>query len=333
MTLSGAVGTDVALGWSTADGSATTAGEDYTAVASGTATVTAGMRSSTFTVTTSEDLLAEGDETFTVTLAAPGSGLPAGVSLGTAIATGTIEDDDPIEASVAADAGSVTEGGSAEFTVTLSGGTSTASVVVTYSVTGTATAGTDYTAPSGSLTIAAGDSTGTISIPILGDDVLDPGETLTVTLSDATTMAGTATVDSTAATTTIADPGTVTVSVAAASATEGEAVEFTVTLSGAVGTDVALGWSTADGSATTAGEDYTAVASGTVTVTAEMRSSTFTVTTSEDLLAESDETFTVTLAAPGSGLPAGVSLGTAIATGTIEDDDPIEASVAADVGA
>ena len=332
VTLSGAVGTDVALGWSTADGSATTAGEDYTAVASGTVTVTAGMRSSTFTVTTSEDLLAEGDETFTVTLAAPGSGLPAGVSLGTAIATGTIEDDDPIVASVAPDAGSVTEGGSAEFTVTLTGGTSTASVVVTYSVTGTATSGTDYTAPSGSLTIAAGDSTGTISIPILGDDVLDPGETLTVTLSDATTTAGTATVDATAATTTIADPGTVTVSVAPASATEGEAVEFTVTLSGAVGTDVALGWSTADGSATTAGEDYTAVASGTVTVTAGMRSSTFTVTTSEDLLAEGDETFTVTLAAPGSGLPAGVSLGTAIATGTIEDDDPIEASVAADAG-
>ena len=119
----------------------------------------------TISVATLQDLLAESDETFTVTLAAPGSGLPAGVSLGTAIATGTIEDDDPIVASVAADAGSVTEGGSAEFTVTLSGGTSTASVVVTYSVTGTATAGTDYTAPSGSLTIAAGDSTGTISIP------------------------------------------------------------------------------------------------------------------------------------------------------------------------
>ena len=37
--------------------------------------------------------------------------------------------------------------------------------------------------------------------------------------------------DSTAAATTITDPGTVTVSVAPASATESEAVEFTITLS------------------------------------------------------------------------------------------------------
>ena len=202
VTLSGAVGSDVELGWSTADGTATS-GDDYTAVTSGTLTIATGDTTGTLTVATSEDLLAEGNETFTVTL-------------GTATATGTIEDDDPLGASVAADAGSVTEGGTAEFTVTLTGATSTAPVVVTYSVTGTAASGTDYTAQSGSLTIATGDSTGTISIPILDDGVLDSGETLTVTLDGASTTAGTATVDATAATTTITDPRTVTVSVAKA---------------------------------------------------------------------------------------------------------------------
>ena len=329
VTLSGAVGSDVALGWSTADGTAT-AGEDYTAVASGTVTVTAGTTSATFAVTTLADLLAEGNEMFTVTLVASGV-LPAGVSLGTATATGTIADDDPIEASVAADAGTVTEGMAAEFTVTLTSATSTAAVVVSYTVGGTATSGTDYTAPTpATLTIDAGAKTGTISIPTVDDGVLDHGETLTVTLSSATTMAGTATVDATAATTAIADPGMVTVSVAAGSVAEGEAVEFAVTLSGAVGSDVALGWSTADGTAT-AGEDYTAVASGTVTVTAGTTSATFAVTTLADLLAEGNEMFTVTLVASGV-LPAGVSLGTATATGTIADDDPIEASVAADAG-
>ena len=333
VTLSGAVGSDVALGWSTADGTAT-AGEDYTAVASGTVTVTAGTTSATFAVTTLADLLAEGNEMFTVTLVASGIMLPAGVSLGTATATGTIEDDDPIEASVAADAGTVTEGMAAEFTVTLTNATSTAAVVVSYTVGGTATSGTDYTAPTpATLTIDAGAKTGTISIPTVDDGVLDHGETLTVTLSSATTMAGTATVDATAATTAIADPGMVTVSVAADAATvaEGTAAQFTVTLSGAVGSDVALGWSTADGTAT-AGEDYTAVASGTVTVTAGTTSATFAVTTLADLLAEGNEMFTVTLVASGVMLPAGVSLGTATATGTIEDDDPIEASVAADAG-
>ena len=331
VTLSGAVGSDVALGWSTADGTAT-AGVDYTAVASGTVTVTAGTTRATFAVTTLADLLAEGNEMFTVTLVASGV-LPAGVSLGTATATGTIADDDPIKASVAADAGTVTEGMAAEFTVTLTSATSTAAVVVSYTVGGTATSGTDYTAPAtpATLTIDAGAKTGTISIPTVDDGVLDHGETLTVTLSSAATMAGTATVDATAATTVIADPGMVTVSVAAGSAAEGEAVEFTVTLSGAVGSDVALGWSTADGTATTAGEDYTAVASGTVTVTAGTTSATFAVTTLADLLAEGNEMFTVTLVASGV-LPAGVSLGTATATGTIADDDPIKASVAADAG-
>ena len=67
---------------------------------------------------------------------------------------------------------------------------------------------------------------------------------------------------------------------------EGEAVEFTVTLSGAVGTDVALDWSTADGSAT-ADDDYTAVSGGTVTfVSGESLTQTISVSTLDDNLAE-----------------------------------------------
>ena len=276
-------------------------------------------------MTTSEDLLAEGDETFTVTLAAPGSGLPAGVSLGTPSRPG------PSRTTTRSRPGGggrreVTEGGSAEFTVTLSGGTSTASVVVTYSVTGTATAGTDYTAPSGSLTIAAGESSGTITIQTTSDLVLDRGETLIVTLTGASTTAGTAEYSPTAATTTITDPGTATVSVGAATAAEGDDVEFVVTLSMAAGSDVALDWSTAADTAT-AGDDYTAVTAGTLTISAGDTTGTLTVSTAEDRLAEADETFTVTMT--GTTLPSGVTLGTATAAGTIEDDDTVMAAVTA----
>ena len=105
--------------------------DDYTAMSGGTVTFVSWP---TISVTTLQDTLAESNESFTVTLAAPGSGLPIGVSLDTATATGTIADDDPIVASVAADAGSVTEGGPAEFTVTLAGGTSTADVEVTFTL-------------------------------------------------------------------------------------------------------------------------------------------------------------------------------------------------------
>ena len=121
-----------------------------------------------------------------------GTTLPSGVTLGTATATGTIEDDDTVMAAVTAGASTVSEGSAASFEVALTDATSTADVVVTYTVTGTATSGTDYTAPSGSLTIMAGASSGTITIQTTSDLVLDRGETLIVTLTGASTTAGTA---------------------------------------------------------------------------------------------------------------------------------------------
>ena len=75
------------------------------------------------------------------------------------------------------------EGNDATFTVAVTGGTSTAPVAVSYTVGGTATAGTDYTAPSGTLTLEAAAASGTIAIATLTDSVLDGGETLIVTLS------------------------------------------------------------------------------------------------------------------------------------------------------
>ena len=48
----------------------------------------------------------------------------------------------------------------------------------------TASAGSDYTATSGTLTISAGNSSGTIEVPVLDDSHDDAGETLTPTLSN-----------------------------------------------------------------------------------------------------------------------------------------------------
>ena len=214
--LSGAVQKTVEVSYATSDGTgndAATAGTDYTA-ADVTLTFASKETTKTVAVTTTEDTDNEADETFTVTLT--GVTLPDGVSLDASAttATGTIENDDALTATVKANAENVTEGNAAGFTVELTGGTSTADVEVTYTWASTGTAGTDYTAPNGLLTIATPDSSGTISIATLTDDVLDPGETLSVTLTDATTATGTATVGTPAtATTTIAQEGTVTVSV------------------------------------------------------------------------------------------------------------------------
>jgi Ca2+-binding RTX toxin-like protein len=76
-------------------------------------------------------------------------------------------------------------GGALSFTVSLSKA-SPLRVTVSYATAdGTATAGSDYTATSGQLTFAPGETSKTVGIPILGDTVVEPNETFTLTLSGA----------------------------------------------------------------------------------------------------------------------------------------------------
>ena len=104
---------------------------------------------------------------------------------------------------------------------------------VNYAVTGgTASSGSDYTLPPGTLTFAAGETAKILPSTIIDDDVLEPNETLIVTLSSPVdaTLART-----TVHTYTITDDDATTVSVAAtvANATEGGAGGvFTLTRSG-----------------------------------------------------------------------------------------------------
>ena len=80
-----------------------------------------------------------------------------------------------------------TEGAGAvlAFTVSLSR-SSGSNVTVDYATSdGTATAGADYTATSGTLTISAGSTSATIDVTVLDDSHDDGGETLTLTLSNA----------------------------------------------------------------------------------------------------------------------------------------------------
>ena len=232
----------------------------------------------------------------------------------------TIKDDDVL-AAVTAGTEVLEEGERALFPVKLTGGTTTADVVIGYKVEGTAAAGTDYTKPSGKLTIDAGRASGTITIQTDGDDeVLDPGETLIVTLTSGTTSEGGVELNDTPAEMTITDDGMVNVSIAAASATEGDAMTFTVTLTGSVASKVAVDWATGDVAAT-AGTDYTAVSAGKLTFASGVKTGTLSVTTLEDAIVEGAETFQVTLSAPD--LPDGVALSqtAASAVGTITDDD------------
>ena len=309
------------LRYSTADGTAT-AGPDYIAHSNATLTIAAGETSATIAVVTRNDNEPEPmDEKFTVNLDASQE-LPEGVKIETDTATVTITDH-ALEASVTAASATVNEGQSVTFTVTLEGqGDNRSGVVVDYELGGSAVAPDDYAAPSsGTLTIPQDQDSGTITIRTELDGVLDPGETLVVTLTDDTRVLdeGLVVVGSPAsATVTIVDQQSVTWSVADVEIDENQDAIFTVTLDARVQDDVTLDYETIDGTAR-AGRDYTAVPNGQVTVDGGELTATFTVEVEDDSNGETSETFMVSLTL--SKAPAGVERKSATATATIRDND------------
>ena len=177
VTLDSAASATVTVDYATANGTAD--GDDYTAT-SGTLTFDAGTISGTIIVPIADDDENESDETFTVTLSNA-----SGATLGTASATGTIRNRHVTPAVSISDAGGTEGDGDIAFTVTLDSAAS-ATVTVDYATSdGTADAGDDYTATSGTLTFAAGTTSGTVTVPIADDNVNESDETFTVTLSNA----------------------------------------------------------------------------------------------------------------------------------------------------
>ena len=311
VTLSAASGLAVAVGYSTSNATAT-AGADYTA-SNGTLTIAAGATTATFNVGVLADSLDEANETVTLTLSSA-----TNASISDATGTLTITDDDnPPTVDFNATSSSGAESlASTALTVDLS--TASANdVTVNYAITGTATgSGTDFTLANGSLTIAAGDTSGAITIASIVNDALDEAnETVIVTLTASPTNAALGSDD--AHTYTINDnDDTPSLSIADVTAANESAVNktFTVTLSAASGLAVTVNYATSNGTAT-AGADYTAT-SGSLTIAAGATTTTFTVGVLADTLAETNETVTLTLSSASNA-----SISDATATLTITDDD------------
>jgi uncharacterized repeat protein (TIGR01451 family) len=203
----------------------------------------------------------------------------------------------------------------ANFTVTLST-TSTLTVTVNYATSdGTATAGADYTAVSGTLTFAPGETTKTINVPVINDALDEPNETYFVNLTSASNGIildgqGQGTINDN-------DP-TPSIFINDESVTEGDSgtktLVFTVSLAGASGQPVTVDYATADGTAT-AGSDYQS-ATGTLTFNSGETTKTISVTINGDMVDEPNETFFVNL--------SNVTNATFLdpqAQGTIQNDD------------
>jgi hypothetical protein len=180
--LSSVSGQVVTVDFATADDTAR-AGSDYQLV-SGTLIFNPGETNKTIVVRVIGDLVGEPDESFFVNL-----NNVANAVLTDSVATGRITDNDSFPR-LSISGTTVTEGnsgiGSAVFTVNLSSA-SLQTITVDYATSnGTAIAGSDYTAVSGTLSFSPGQTTGTITVPVIGDMLDESDETFLVNLSNST---------------------------------------------------------------------------------------------------------------------------------------------------
>ena len=334
---------NVSVGWQVAAGTATE-GEDYLA-AGGMYKFPVGTTSGFLDVTLEDDNLFEEEfETFAVELIQQGTRLAA-ISATGASFEASIRDNETLTAAITAESKSVAEGQLAIFRVTLTGGLTAEATSVHVEALGTAEAAEDYGIPFGSLSFPPGDSTGrtvtleipagqpsgTITYPILNDSVEEDDETLTVEVFSPSSGKRAVSVSPTQsrASATILDQGALTVSIEGVpSVDEGNAATFTVYLSKTISEDISVEWSTRQpGQLLTAAEtakpdiDYPASAD-TVVIPAGDTAATFTVSTTDDTLAEGGETFRVALEEARRGTQI-VPLGVTQAFTTIIDNDAV----------
>lgn len=300
------------VNYATTDGTAV-AGSDYSTT-TGTLTFGPGVASQTFAVPILADTTDEPDEAVVLTLSSP----TVAVLGSPATATLTITDDDAAPSITINDVSAPeTNAGTTafEFTVTLSNPSASAVTVDYATADGSAAAGSDYTAGTGTLNIPAGATSGTISVAVIGDTAFEADETFFVNLTNPTSST---IADNQGLGTILNDDGAPSVSITDVSQAEGDsdttAFTFVVTVTPVIGSDVSVTYATADGTGT-AGTDYVAT-TGTLTIPAGSASGMITVDVLGDTLLEGDETFVVNLTGA-----VNATIGDAQGLGTVTNDD------------
>lgn len=205
---------------------------------------------------------------------------------------------------------------SANFTIKLSGA-STSPVTVSYrTANGTATSGSDYSETSGILTFAPGEISKVVSVPIAPDKVAEPDETFTIQLSNpsGSTLAkpiGTATILNDDGPQSIPAPSLKISDASLAPTSSGTSLMvFDVQLSSASNLPVIVNYSTSDGSAKSPG-NYQSV-TGTLNFTPGVTRMSISVPIVGTSVASPALTFKLQLANPVNAI-----IGNTVATGTI----------------
>ncbi|RXJ72774.1 hypothetical protein CS022_14180, partial [Veronia nyctiphanis] len=290
-----------------------TDGSDYTAVTS--VTIPAGQSSVNFTINTLDDGLSEDGEAFTVTIGNVGGGGFESLIVGNQNSVETTINDegqgDTVLVSITGPT-TVVEGETAEdYTVSLTEVAQT-DVTVTFTYSGTATDGSDYTSVA-SVVIPAGSQSVDFDITTLDDAIADNNEAFTVTIN---TVSGgdfeglAINTQQNSVETTITEgtgPGdNVLVSIEGpGSVVEGETTaNYTVSLTEVAQTAVTVTL-TYTGTASN-GQDYTGVTQ--VIVPAGQQSVDFAIDTIDDVYAEGTESLIVTLGTATGGGFEGIAV-------------------------
>ena len=313
ITLSNPSSVDTVVILSTNEGTALSP-EDYTSISTFSVTIPSGQTTLTVNpITSVDDLINEDDENFTLN----GIITSNNTFNQTATGIGTIVDGDPIP-TFTISSPTVLEGGMLNFIISLSNPTITDVIINVVTNPLTATSGADYFLVSTQVIIPAGQTSVSIAVETLVDNINEPSETLTLngnavsTNTANSTAQGIGTIDNNNVTGPLP-----TVTISNETETEGTSLVFTVTLSNPSYIDTIVDLNSADITATST-DDYAALSTITITIPEGQTSVTISpITTVDDLLNEEDEIFnlngTVTSTNTSNTNPVGI--------GTITDND------------
>jgi hypothetical protein len=203
------------------------------------------------------------------------------------------------------------------FSVTMSA-PSASDVTVDYATSDlSASAGSDYVAASGTVTIPAGQTAATFTVLVNGDTTPEPHDNFLVTLSNPVG----ATLQQALAAGWIFNDDGIGISIADVSAAEGTGPNtvftFTLTLSKLPPAPISVVAMTANGTALAGGTDYW-FKSQTINFAKGQKTATFSVTVRGDAVNEGDEQFFVSLSSPTG---TGAKIIDTQAVGTITNDD------------
>ena len=192
------------------------------------------------------------------------------------------------------------------------------SVTVSFSTSGAATSGTDYTTLS-NITIAAGDTTGTASFSTIDDAIYEGDEVATVAISTVSGGGATENGSQSVSITMTDNESAPTVALSASSSSISESssstITLTATLSQIVDEAVVVSFSTSGDA--TSGTDYVAISN--ITIAAGSATGTTTFTPTDDAIYEGNEGATVAISSVSGG--GATESGSQSVSITITDDE------------